>query len=231
MKNSFLYLLFSFVFIISFSCKSITPDNDDEPIDKEENPTDTSKVFSCDLNFNYTHQKGCDGKEYPNPKTSKYILPFPEGTVVKTGLTNCSSSYHGAGYPDRYAFDFNKPVGTKYYACRGGKVVLVIDDQPSDGGGEKYGNWVIIDHGDKTYGIYLHSPRYGISVAEGDTVKQGDLLGKVGKSGLAGYPHLHFIVVQNGYEWPYDPIPITFKNVSPADVILKSNTDYKVCKL
>jgi len=143
---------------------------------------------------------------------------------------SCSSSYHAAGYPDRYAFDFNMLVGTKFYACRGGKIALVIDGQPSDGGGDKYGNWVIVDHGDNTFGIYLHSPKNGISVTEGDVVKQGDLLGKTGRSGLAGYPHLHFIVVQNGYKWPYDPIPISFKNVFPPDVVLKSNTEYTVCR-
>jgi len=218
MKTNNLIVLILSIFILVLSCKST------EEVEYPE-------TNLCDLTqFDYTHQKGCDGKEYPNPISSKYILPFPPGYSFKTGLTNCSSSYHGAEYPDRYAFDFDMPVGTKFYATRGGIVSLVIDDQPSNGGGDKYGNWVIIDHQDNTYGIYLHSPKNGIYVEKGDEVKQGDLLGITGKSGLAGYPHLHFIVVQNGYAWPYDPIPVSFKNAVPADVILKSYTQYTACK-
>jgi len=175
--------------------------------------------------FNYNIEKGCDGRIYPNPKTSPYILPFPPGTSFKTGLTNCSSSYHGANYPDRYAFDFDVAIGSHFYASRGGKVVYIKEDQPSEGGGS--GNWVVIDHLDNTFGIYLHSPKNGILVKEGSTVEKGDLLGETGRSGLAGYPHLHFIVVQNDYQWPYDAIPITFKNILPADVIVKSHTEYR----
>jgi len=193
--------------------------------------------FSCSSNallddkegensgFNYNNEKGCDGKIYPDPNDSPYVLPFPSGTSVKTGLTNCSSSFHGKGQPDRYAFDFNVKEGTPFYAVRAGLVALVINDQPSEGGGS--GNWLVIYHGDNTYGIYLHSPKDGISVEVGDQVKKGGFLGVTGKSGLAGYPHLHFIVVQNDYAWPYDPIPITFSNILPADVIVESNSIYK----
>ena len=187
-------------------------------------------IENCDtISFKYNNEQGCDGKTYIDPNNSPYVLPFPPGTIVKTGLTNCSKSYHGAAYPDRYAFDFNVDVGTPFYATRGGKVVLVINDQPSNGGGNKSGNWLIIDHKDNTYSIYLHSPKNGIEVNIGDNIKQGDLLGKTGRSGLAGYPHLHYIVVQNGYDWPYDAIPISFSNVMPRDVILKSNSTYTVC--
>ena len=217
MKTTNILIVILSIFIVFTACKSMEPDS--------------PKPSLCSLKqFNYMHQKGCDGKEYPDPSTSEYVLPFPAGVSYKTGLTNCSSSYHGAEHPDRYAFDFNMPTGTKFYASRGGVVSLVIDDQPSNGGGEKSGNWLIIDHLDNTFGIYLHSPKKGIYVKKGDSIKQGDLLGITGRSGLAGYPHLHFIVVQNGYKWPYDAIPISFKNVIPADVILKSHTVYTACE-
>ena len=178
--------------------------------------------------YNYTHQIGCDGQEYPDPNTSMYSLPFPEGTVFKTGLTNCSSSYHAPEYPDKYAYDFDMPNGTNFYATRGGVVAYVEEAQPSEGGGG--GNYVVIDHLDNTFGMYLHAPKDGIAVAKGDTINQGDYLGVIGHSGLAGYPHLHFIVVVDSFAWPYNPTPITFNNAMPADVILKSYTVYKVCE-
>ena len=177
--------------------------------------------------YNYSNEKGCDGKVYPDPKNSPYVIPFPPETSFNTGLTNCSSSYHAQQFPDRYAFDFDVEEGTNFYAAREGTVVYVRENQSSLGGGS--GNWVVVDHKDDTFGVYLHSPKNGISVEEGDTVTKGQLLGITGRSGLAGYPHLHFIVVQNDYQWPYDPIPITFSNILPADVIVKSYATYKAC--
>lgn len=168
---------------------------------------------------------GCDGQIYMDPTESPYVLPFAVGETFETGLTNCSSSYHGAGQPDQYAFDFNMPVGTPFSAARAGTVFKVVEDAPSGGGGA--GNYVIIDHHDGTYGLYYHSPKDGIAVAVGDDVAQGDELGVTGRSGLAGYPHLHFIVVQGNPIYPYEGLAISFNNALPNDVVLKSNTDYE----
>ena len=173
----------------------------------------------------YEPVEGCDGQIYIDPAETPYVLPFAVGETFSTGLTNCSSSYHGSGRPDQYAFDFDMPVGTPFTAARGGTVFLVVEDAPSNGGG--VGNYVIIDHHDGTYGLYYHSPQNGIDVAEGDEVKQGDVLGETGRSGLAGYPHLHFIVVEGDPTFPYDGRAISFRNAIPNDVALKSRTEYE----
>ena len=187
-------------------------------------------IFVCKKDaYEYTEQKGCDGQVYPDPKTSPYRVPFLDGTDFKMGLSNCSSSYHGAGSPDQYAFDFNFPSGTKFYAIRGGKVVKIVDDQPSNGGGGGAGNYLVVDHGDDTFGLYYHSPKDGILVNKGQTVEQGQLLGFIGASGLAGYPHLHLLVVRGDSKYPYDGIPISFNNVAPADVVLASFKSYRSC--
>lgn len=168
---------------------------------------------------------GCDGQIYSDPAESPYVLPFAVGETFMTGLTNCSSSYHGPGEPDQYAFDFDMPVGTPFTAARAGTVFKVVEDAPSNGGGA--GNYVIIDHQDGTYGLYYHSPQDGIDVQVGDEVEQGDVLGVTGRSGLAGYPHLHFIVVKGDPAYPYDGLAISFSNALPADVVLKSRTEYE----
>ena len=173
----------------------------------------------------YEPVAGCDGQLYPDPAESPYLLPFAVGESFETGLTNCSSSYHGAGQPDQYAYDFDMPVGTPFTAARAGTVFKVVENASSSGGG--VGNYVIIDHHDGTYGLYYHSPQDGIVVAEGDAVAQGDELGVTGRSGLAGYPHLHFIVVEGEPTFPYEGLAITFRNASPDDVVLKSNTRYE----
>ncbi len=168
---------------------------------------------------------GCDGQTYIDPGESPYVLPYAVGESFTTGLTNCSSSYHGAGNPDQYAFDFDMPEGTSFTAARAGTVIVVIEDAPSNGGG--VGNYVIVDHRDGTYGLYYHSPEDGIDVEEGDKVEQGDVLGVTGRSGLAGYPHLHFIVVEGDPSFPYDGLAISFSNAIPPDVALKGRTAYE----
>lgn len=209
MKNLTFLILILFSISSTFSCKK--------------------RKQSCEKRIvEYNAPIGCDGRTYSNPTNSEYVLPYRAGTTYTTGLTNCSSSYHSSEYPDRYAFDFDMPVGTPFYASRGGTVAYIENNQPSDGGGG--GNFCVIDHDDITYGLYYHSPKNGFSVIAGQVVEQGDQLGITGKSGLAGYPHLHFIVVQNSYGWPYDAIPITFKNNAPGDVIMKSHTEYKACE-
>ncbi len=168
---------------------------------------------------------GCDGQTYNDPATSPYVLPFAAGEAYRTGLTNCSSSFHGPGTPDQYATDFDMPEGTPFIAARAGTVYEVVEDQPSAGGG--VGNYVTIDHGDNTYAKYYHSPRDGIDVAVGDEVAQGDVLGVTGHSGSAGYPHLHFIVVKDQTDFPYEGIAVSFRNAIPADVALESGAKYQ----
>lgn len=81
----------------------------------------------------------------------------------------------------------------------------------------------------QTFGVYLHAPQDGIFVQKGSMVDQNQVLGLIGRSGLAGYPHLHFIVVEGDPAYPYKGIPISFNNVIPADVVLVSNKFYQNC--
>ena len=55
-----------------------------------------------------------------------------------------------------------------------------------------YGNCVIIRHSDGTRAIYGHLKYGSIKVKEGQTVKQGQVVGQIGDSGLSTGPHLHF---------------------------------------
>ena len=54
------------------------------------------------------------------------------------------------------------------------------------------GNGVFIDHGDGWNTIYCHMKKDSLTVKEGQTIKAGDILGQVGHSGAAEFPHLHF---------------------------------------
>lgn len=137
-------------------------------------------------------------------------------------LSNCSSSYHAAGRPDQFAFDFDMDKGTLITASRAGVVIFVEDS----GRGREINNLVVVSHKDNTFAEYMHLMQDGALVEEGDIVEQGDPIGLSGATGLAGYPHLHFIVVKGPWEWPYEGIPITFSNTAPNPRGLASYTAY-----
>ena len=65
-----------------------------------------------------------------------------------------------------------------------------------------YGNCVIVDHGLGLQSLYAHLSSIGVKV--GDTVTQGQELGRSGTTGLAGGDHLHFTMLLGGH--PVTPI-------------------------
>ena len=70
-----------------------------------------------------------------------------------------------------------------------------------------YGNCIVVDHGYGLQSIYGHLSR--IDVHEGDMVKQGQVMGLSGMTGMAGGDHIHFAMQLDGVqidpkEW-WDP--------------------------
>lgn len=167
---------------------------------------------------------GCDGQGYPLLSETPYVLPYPVGESYTMNLGNCSSSYHAPQYPDRYAYDFGMPIGSTITASRAGTVVHVVSNGYD--GDTNTNNLVVIDHGDGTFAQYMHLTHDGALVNVGAQVKKGDPIGLSGNTGLAGYPHLHLIIVKDSYSWPYDPVPISFANADPSDLVLQQGHGY-----
>lgn len=92
--------------------------------------------------------------------------------------------------------DFRAPLGTPVYATSDGTVIKAKYNNKG------YGNHIIIQHDEvyQTKYAQLHS----IEVKEGQLVKKGTLIGKVGSSGDSTGPHLHYEVIKNGEH--VDPI-------------------------
>ncbi len=59
-----------------------------------------------------------------------------------------------------------------------------------------YGKMVIIDHGQGVFSLYSHLSQ--ITLSPGTAVKQGDIIGRSGTSGMAGGDHLHFSMLVHG---------------------------------
>ena len=132
------------------------------------------------------------------------------------------SANGGIYYGQRFAIDWMRldeagrlvhgdPADVHNYACYGVDVLAVadgtvvhvldtLDDQPPGNLPDPkkmtvenvLGNHVILDLGGGVYAFYAHIEKGSIGVAEGQRVKRGDVLGKLGNSGNTSAPHLHF---------------------------------------
>jgi murein DD-endopeptidase MepM/ murein hydrolase activator NlpD len=109
--------------------------------------------------------------------------------------------------------DYAAPRGTPIRATGDGKVVF----RGRKGG---YGRTIVIQHGSKYSTLYGHMSRYNGKVKLGRRVRQGQVIGYVGSSGLATGPHLH-------YEFRIDGVhrnPLTVK-LPVAEPIAKRYRD------
>lgn len=91
--------------------------------------------------------------------------------------------------------DIEANEGTLLGAMEGGLVTFAGNDKkfPLYGG---FGNVIVIKDSKKRYHVYAHLQSY--SVKKGDTVKAGQMIGKIGHTGNANGPHLHFEIRLNG---------------------------------
>ena len=154
---------------------------------------------------------GCPNAQYEDWKTSEYVLPYPVGKSYIVTLSHCGGSFHSEGQPDEYGVDFAMDIGQTITAARAGLVVYV--EEGGIDGDQSHNNLVIVEHVDGTFAQYMHLTQNGALVEVGDQVTQGSDIGLSGNTGLAGFPHLHFIVTQAGtFRYPYTSIPTTFRN-------------------
>ena len=77
------------------------------------------------------------------------------------------------------------------------------------------GNCVLIDHGNSEYSVMMHMQPGSVTVTVGDRVATGQVIGRLGNSGDAFGPHLHY-QLQSGPRLFQDPsLPFRFQNVDP----------------
>ncbi|HEU5179318.1 MAG TPA: M23 family metallopeptidase [Candidatus Polarisedimenticolia bacterium] len=75
------------------------------------------------------------------------------------------------------------------------------------------GNCVIIDHGNGEFSGLMHMQPGSVTLKKGDAVKQGQVIGKMGNSGDANMPHLHYQLTTGGLIFASDGLPFQFENL------------------
>jgi murein DD-endopeptidase MepM/ murein hydrolase activator NlpD len=105
--------------------------------------------------------------------------------------------------------DYAAPTGTPIRAAGDGKVLF----RGVQGG---YGNVIILQHGGNITTLYGHMSKFG-NARVGARVRQGEVIGYVGKSGLATGPHLHYEYRVNGAHRNPRTVPLPPANPVPAE--------------
>jgi hypothetical protein len=75
------------------------------------------------------------------------------------------------------------------------------------------GNYVIIDHRNGEFSAYVHLSENSITVEQGDEVKQGQVIAKVGNTANSTEPHLHFQLMDGKDYASANGLPVMFNNL------------------
>jgi murein DD-endopeptidase MepM/ murein hydrolase activator NlpD len=172
----------------------------EEFINEKNNIVDTGEIIFASLNL-----QNKDYQLYKYEYDKNKIDYFDENgksikkTLMKTPINGArlSSSFGKRKHPIlgytkmHLGTDFAAPTGTPIMASGDGKVIKV----GWCGGG---GNCVKIKHNSKYQTVYAHMSKFGRGIKKGVRVKQGQIIGYVGSTGLSTGPHLHYEVIENG---------------------------------
>jgi murein DD-endopeptidase MepM/ murein hydrolase activator NlpD len=104
--------------------------------------------------------------------------------------------------------DYAAPMGTPVRATADGKIRNI-------GNGAGYGRVVEMQHGDAYGTLYAHLSRFARGLHRGSSVRQGQVIGYVGKSGLATGPHLHYEFRVKGVH--RDPLKVALPKALPIE--------------
>lgn len=138
-----------------------------------------------------------------NPLWKKGFIKPVEGRT--SGQFGGQRIMNGVKRNPHAGMDIAAPEGTPVKASSDGIVTLAAPDLFYSG------NVVILDHGYGLHTIYAHLKE--MHVKDGDAVKQGDIIGLVGKTGRATGPHLHWGASLNGTKFN----PPSLLNINKGD--------------
>ena len=123
-----------------------------------------------------------------------FLRPIPGGISSEFGVQRF---FNGKPRQPHSGIDLRGKKGTPIKACASGVVRIATPHFFS-------GQSIYIDHGQGVVSMYFHMSK--LLVREGETVKKGQVIGKVGATGRVTGPHLHFGLNVSGVA--VDPIPL-----------------------
>lgn len=176
---------------------------------------------STNTAIRFTNSKGDEGYFDENGKSVKSAFLKAPLQFKRISSYFTKKRFHPIlkYYRAHEGIDYAAPIGTPVSAVGDG---TVTKSQYSGG----YGNLVIIKHpnGYETY--YGHLSKYGKGIKKGVRVKQGQVIGYVGSTGLSTGPHLDFRIKKNGSFFNY----LTMKMPPTYTLTGKDKEDFDLYK-
>ena len=117
-----------------------------------------------------------------------FTWPCPASGRITSGFGGRKSPTKGAS-SNHQGIDISAPTGTSIVAAAAGEVVIATYSSSA-------GNYMMISHGGGVYTVYMHAS--SLLVSQGQSVKKGQTIAKVGSTGYSTGSHLHFGVRVNG---------------------------------
>lgn len=145
--------------------------------------------------FNYTYYVG--RIDAPTSTAPLYRYPFADGEAHAITQAHDGTLTSHNNKQNRYAVDFDMPVGTPVVAARSGVVVDVVLSHEAGGRDISFieqANMITIVHEDGTLAEYAHLSPGPALVKRGQQVAAGTVIGYSGNTGYSTGPHLHFVV-------------------------------------
>lgn len=150
-----------------------------------------------------------DGRPFPQDETYRGQLALPVAQTGRDQLVDTFTQGRKGGRPHD-AIDIMAPRGTPVLAAAPGVVEKLFHS-------ERGGNTIYVRSPDRKWVFYYaHLDSYRPGLAEGDSVRRGQMIGTVGSTGNANPdgPHLHFAInrMEAGQSWyegrPINPYPL-----------------------
>ncbi len=176
-----------------------------------------------------------------NKTKNKYIIPSTNTWYITYGGYTKKDSHSYDVYGQRWAYDFDKNIDGKYFHDDGNinenyygynepllapidGFVLTIQDGEKDSRAysdlrvsqdskDVRGNYIVIKAEHSEYVTLCHIKKGSFKVKEGDIVKQGQEIAKVGNSGRTKGAHIHMQVNKGDDFFNSDPLIIRFNNI------------------
>jgi hypothetical protein len=169
----------------------------------------------------YAHHRRLN-TEHPVAKEIGFERNFMRYSLDVNPTSEGFDAFRGTGAKNEDWYAWGKPV----LATGDGKVIAAFDgDRDNIRGGVSYfngddvkktpmkfyGNHVIIDHGNGEFSMLAHLQQGSLSIKKGDTVKRGQAIARIGSSGSANNPHIHF-ELRDGIDFKADGLPAVFRD-------------------
>jgi murein DD-endopeptidase MepM/ murein hydrolase activator NlpD len=169
----------------------------------------------------YTDPRGQSGYFSPDGNSvRKAFLRSPvKFSRISSGFSNKRWHPILSRWRSHKGVDYAASRGTPIRASGDGKVSF----KGTKGG---YGKTIILQHGGRYTTLYAHMSRYASGVRTGKRIKQGQIIGYIGSTGLASGPHLHYEFRVNGVH--RNPLRVKLPAAEPVDKAYKNHFENKI---